>query len=54
MILTGVHGVPYVPWQKDPTAGSVTTVGYCTHRSVLFIPWHRPYLMLYEVNEALF
>ncbi|KAK7715643.1 hypothetical protein SLS63_011399 [Diaporthe eres] len=46
--VTGVHGVPYVPWQKDPTAGSVTTVGYCTHRSVLFIPWHRPYLMLYE------
>ncbi|KAL1847794.1 hypothetical protein Daus18300_013836 [Diaporthe australafricana] len=46
--VTGVHGIPYVPWQKDPTASAVADVGYCTHRSVLFIPWHRPYLMLYE------
>lgn len=48
----GVHGVPYVPWQKDPTAAASDdpSVGYCTHRSVLFIPWHRPYLMLYEVG----
>ncbi|KAK2609426.1 hypothetical protein N8I77_002923 [Diaporthe amygdali] len=46
--VSGVHGVPYVPWQKDPTAEAATNVGYCTHRSVLFIPWHRPYLMLYE------
>ncbi|KAI3400373.1 hypothetical protein diail_3390 [Diaporthe ilicicola] len=46
--VTGVHGVPYVPWQKDPTAEEAANVGYCTHRSVLFIPWHRPYLMLYE------
>lgn len=53
MTFVGVHGVPYVPWQNDPTAGSVTTVGYCTHRSVLFIPWHRPYLMLYEVQETM-
>lgn len=26
----------------------VTNAGYCTHRSVLFVPWHRPYLLLYE------
>ncbi|KAG5659911.1 hypothetical protein KAF25_003433 [Fusarium avenaceum] len=46
--VAGVHGVPYVPWQNDPTAGIVEGIGYCTHRSTLFIPWHRPYLMLYE------
>ncbi|UPL00492.1 hypothetical protein LCI18_011426 [Fusarium solani-melongenae] len=46
--VVGVHGVPYVPWQQDPTAETVANIGYCTHRSVLFIPWHRPYLMLYE------
>ena len=23
--------------------------GYCTHTSVLFLTWHRPYLALYEV-----
>lgn len=47
---SGVHGVPYVPWQNDPTAGIVEGIGYCTHRSTLFMPWHRPYLMLYEVG----
>ncbi|KAF2993735.1 hypothetical protein E8E13_000223 [Curvularia kusanoi] len=46
--VTGIHGVPYVPWQADPTKLSVHNKGYCTHRSVLFVPWHRPYLMLYE------
>ncbi|RGP66614.1 oleate-activated transcription factor 1 [Fusarium longipes] len=46
--VTGVHGVPYVPWQEDPTPGTVPNIGYCTHRSTLFMPWHRPYLMLYE------
>lgn len=45
----GVHGVPYVPWQDDPTKVEVMDAGYCTHRSVLFVPWHRPYLLLYEV-----
>ncbi|KAF2875899.1 common central domain of tyrosinase-domain-containing protein [Massariosphaeria phaeospora] len=60
--VTGVHGVPYVPWQEDPEKLVVGTSGYCTHRSVLFVPWHRPYLLLYEqiiyqyaldiVNEA--
>ncbi|KAG8158071.1 hypothetical protein KVR01_011832 [Diaporthe batatas] len=46
--VSGVHGVPYVAWQKDPTTEVAANVGYCTHRSVLFIPWHRPYMMLYE------
>jgi Common central domain of tyrosinase len=47
----GIHGVPYGPWQDDPTqpAEPDMQAGYCTHRSVLFVPWHRPYLMLFEV-----
>ncbi|KAK2005590.1 Di-copper centre-containing protein, partial [Colletotrichum eremochloae] len=44
----GVHGVPFVRWQNDPTEMKVKDHGYCTHRSVLFIPWHRPYMMLFE------
>ncbi|KAH8653861.1 common central domain of tyrosinase-domain-containing protein [Xylariales sp. PMI_506] len=46
--VVGVHGVPFVPWQNDPSAVQIPEIGYCTHRSVLFMPWHRPYLMLYE------
>ncbi|ETS73379.1 hypothetical protein PFICI_14984 [Pestalotiopsis fici W106-1] len=48
--VTGIHGVPPVKWQNDPAEPfeQDVPVGYCTHRSTLFIPWHRPYLMLYE------
>jgi tyrosinase len=47
--LGGIHGLPYITWdgargdQSDSQWG-----GYCTHGSVLFPTWHRPYVMLYE------
>lgn len=37
--------MPFAPW--DGVAGS-GSVGYCTHGSNLFGPWHRPYLALFE------
>ncbi|KAH9988351.1 hypothetical protein BJV77DRAFT_1061440 [Russula vinacea] len=40
----GIHGLPYVSWEG---AGSRWN-GYCTHGSVLFPTWHRPYVALYE------
>lgn len=40
--VAGIHGFPIVSWDSEP-AGD-----YCTHGSVLFPTWHRPYLMLYE------
>jgi tyrosinase len=49
----GIHGLPYVQWEG---AGSTRPVqgsqwgGYCTHGSVLFPTWHRPYVTLYEVG----
>jgi tyrosinase len=50
----GIHGLPNVSWDGatgsipfDPTSGQWG--GYCTHGSVLFPTWHRPYVMLYEV-----
>lgn len=46
----GIHGRPYRPWggvQGDNPAG---WQGYCTHSSILFAPWHRPYLALFEVG----
>lgn len=53
--IAGIHGLPYKPWNG---VGSNTDWqrssgfgGYCTHSSILFITWHRPYLALYEVSE---
>jgi len=53
--IAGIHGLPYVQWEG---AGSNHQVqgsqwgGYCTHGSVLFPTWHRPYMALYEVGNA--
>ncbi len=47
----GIHGAPYVPWpgvSPDPNLPNLKK-GYCTHGSVLFPTWHRPYVVLYEV-----
>ncbi|MCJ1436170.1 hypothetical protein MMC27_005548 [Xylographa pallens] len=45
--VAGIHGYPNVPW--DGVLGDNTgAIGYCTHSSVLFPTWHRPYVALYE------
>jgi tyrosinase len=44
----GIHGRPYQPFDGvGPTDGNANN-GYCTHVSILFPTWHRPYLALYE------
>ncbi|KAF7507389.1 hypothetical protein GJ744_010448 [Endocarpon pusillum] len=51
--IAGIHGKPYTIWpdkdwnkmKKNPKSG---TVGFCTHSSILFLPWHRPFLALFE------
>ena len=48
--LGGIHGLPYKPWNGVTGIGDQTWGGYCTHGSVLFPTWHRPYVMLYEVS----
>ncbi|KAK0670708.1 putative tyrosinase [Cercophora samala] len=46
--ITGIHGMPHQTWGGvRPTPGNEET-GYCTHSSILFPTWHRPYLALYE------
>ncbi|KAI8965927.1 Di-copper centre-containing protein [Daldinia sp. FL1419] len=46
--ITGIHGAPALTWADvEPTPGNEHS-GYCTHVSILFPPWHRPYLALYE------
>ncbi|PBP18673.1 tyrosinase [Diplocarpon rosae] len=50
--IAGIHGrkmtSPYIPWGGAAQAPNASLTGYCTHNSVLFLPWHRPYLALYE------
>ncbi|KZS89025.1 Di-copper centre-containing protein [Sistotremastrum niveocremeum HHB9708] len=47
--IAGIHGFPLKPWDEN-TESKVPDLqdGYCTHNSVLFPTWHRPYLMLFE------
>lgn len=49
LTLVGIHGVPFQPWNGVLPAPGASQSGYCTHSSVLFPTWHRPYLALYEV-----
>ncbi|KAJ3802926.1 tyrosinase [Lentinula aff. detonsa] len=46
----GIHGLPYIPWDgagKEPVDTDAWE-GYCTHGSVLFPTFHRPYVLLVE------
>lgn len=44
--IAGIHGRPVVPWDSDEEAKM--QMGYCPHGDNLFLPWHRPYLALFE------
>jgi len=46
--ISGIHGVPFLPWQETSVATQDDSTGYCTHTSVLFATWHRPFLALFE------
>lgn len=46
----GIHGRPFVSWDNVGSAPNMGSNGYCTHTSILFPTWHRPYLALYEVS----
>ena len=43
----GIHGRPFIAW--DNVQGYFQA-GYCTHSSILFPSWHRPYMALFEVD----
>jgi len=50
--IAGIHGLPYVVWDGATSHQRFNPnthwEGYCTHGSVVFPTWHRPYVMLYE------
>lgn len=45
--IAGIHGRPFIPWDNVPFAPG-RSGGYCTHSSILFPTWHRPYVALFE------
>ncbi|KAF2453655.1 hypothetical protein BDY21DRAFT_292685 [Lineolata rhizophorae] len=47
--IAGIHGRPYKEYDGVP--GVHSSGGYCPHVSNMFMPWHRPFLALFE--EAL-
>ncbi|KAK6542056.1 hypothetical protein TWF694_007828 [Orbilia ellipsospora] len=47
--ISGIHGRPFKPWNGvNNVQGAEFNTGYCTHGDILFLPWHRPYLAIYE------
>ncbi|KAL9607640.1 MAG: hypothetical protein Q9167_007463 [Letrouitia subvulpina] len=46
--IAGIHGKPFVAWDEPPQKPATNDKGYCTHNSILFCTWHRPYLLLFE------
>ncbi|ESZ91618.1 hypothetical protein SBOR_7980 [Sclerotinia borealis F-4128] len=51
--ISGIHGRPYLPYDGVQATPGDENNGYCTHVSILFPTWHRPYLALYEVVSPL-
>ena len=46
-LISGIHGTN-LTWDNDTGGNYRNGSGYCYHRDRLFLPWHRPYLSLYE------
>ena len=46
--IAGIHGFPFITWQYPVSAVVNPDTEYCTHGSVIFSTWHRPYLVLLE------
>lgn len=45
---TAIHGRPFGIFDNVGPSPGTDQNGYCTHVSNLFLPWHRPYLALFE------
>ncbi|KAK2011866.1 Di-copper centre-containing protein [Colletotrichum eremochloae] len=53
--IAGIHGLPYKKWPDRRWNDKMVRVensfgGFCTHSSILFLTWHRPYLALFEAE----
>ncbi|KAI1335061.1 Di-copper centre-containing protein [Xylariaceae sp. FL0016] len=55
--IAGIHGLPYEKWPDQDWNNKMDRLGpqnqfggFCTHSSILFLTWHRPYLALFEAE----
>ncbi|EGR51436.1 uncharacterized protein TRIREDRAFT_45445 [Trichoderma reesei QM6a] len=46
--IAGIHGAPYIEYNKAGAKSGDGWLGYCPHGEDLFISWHRPYVLLFE------
>ncbi|KAK5987831.1 Tyrosinase [Cladobotryum mycophilum] len=46
--IAGIHGQPYVEWNKTGGRQGDGWLGYCPHGEQIFVTWHRPYVLLFE------
>ena len=45
--ISAIHGTNLI-WNNDTGGNYLNGNGYCYHGDKLFLPWHRPYISLYE------
>ncbi|EPS43056.1 hypothetical protein H072_2935 [Dactylellina haptotyla CBS 200.50] len=47
--IASIHGAPFVAWPDSKANGNYDRgTGYCPHNANIFLPWHRPYLIMME------
>ena len=46
--ISGIHGFPQADWDGVKGIPNPQYPDYADHASILFLPWHRPYLAAYE------
>ncbi|KAH0601703.1 hypothetical protein MHUMG1_00582 [Metarhizium humberi] len=46
--VSGIHGLPFIEWNHGGARNNNGWGGYCPHGEALFLPWHRPFVLLFE------
>ncbi|KAK2603519.1 hypothetical protein QQS21_004288 [Conoideocrella luteorostrata] len=46
--VAGIHGLPWMEWNDGGKFAATGWQGYCPHGENLFLPWHRPFVLLFE------
>ncbi|UNI17886.1 Tyrosinase [Purpureocillium takamizusanense] len=46
--IEGIHGRPFIEWNATGRRTTDGWAGYCPHGELLFLSWHRPYVVLFE------
>ncbi|KAG8423585.1 hypothetical protein J3458_000472 [Metarhizium acridum] len=46
--ISGIHGLPFIEWNRGGARNNDGWGGYCPHGEALFLPWHRPFVLLFE------